>query len=203
MRREQAFILLGALAAVAPTCPGHSQERRALIQIASAHGHEEGPSNRIVDSIRTTLGRDGEEDSGNPLWAVPLSALLETRERPLFSSSRRPPSSDPPPTVAPQPAPDPTPAARSEPEQPPLALIGTIIGPAGRIALVQESGTQAVTKVRVGEENGGWRVRSVAARSIVVEKGALSVTLGLPKPSDDMNRQPPLEEKTSDNRNRH
>src|SRR5690349_1383979 len=29
--------------------------------------------------------------SGNPLWAVPLSALTATQERPVFSVSRRPP----------------------------------------------------------------------------------------------------------------
>src|SRR5258708_33146709 len=29
--------------------------------------------------------------TGNPLWAVPLDALSMTRERPLFSPSRRPP----------------------------------------------------------------------------------------------------------------
>jgi hypothetical protein len=30
--------------------------------------------------------------SANPLWAVPLSALAATRNRPLFTPSRRPPS---------------------------------------------------------------------------------------------------------------
>ena len=29
--------------------------------------------------------------NGNPLWAIPLSALTATQERPLFSASRRPP----------------------------------------------------------------------------------------------------------------
>ena len=28
---------------------------------------------------------------GNPLWSIPLSALSATRERPIFSASRRPP----------------------------------------------------------------------------------------------------------------
>src|SRR5262245_45321462 len=34
--------------------------------------------------------------SGNPLWAIPLRQLPATRERPLFTPSRRPP----PPVVA-------------------------------------------------------------------------------------------------------
>src|SRR4051812_45898625 len=28
---------------------------------------------------------------GNPLWSVPLSALIGTQERPIFSATRRPP----------------------------------------------------------------------------------------------------------------
>ena len=29
--------------------------------------------------------------SGNPLWAIPLSVLTATQERPIFTASRRPP----------------------------------------------------------------------------------------------------------------
>src|SRR5262245_5386505 len=32
------------------------------------------------------------EPSGNPLWAIPLSALSATRDRPLFTPSRRAPA---------------------------------------------------------------------------------------------------------------
>ena len=47
---------------------------------------------------------------GNPLWTIPLESLRETRDRPLFSATRRPP----PPVVAEAPkasAPDVRPAA--------------------------------------------------------------------------------------------
>jgi hypothetical protein len=40
--------------------------------------------------------------TGNPLWAIPLSLLTATRDRPLFSVSRRPPVVAAP-TVAPPP----------------------------------------------------------------------------------------------------
>src|SRR5262249_59935905 len=50
--------------------------------------------------------------AGNPLWAVPLSALTVTRDRPLFSASRRPP---PPAGVAPPPV------VRAKPPPPPPA----------------------------------------------------------------------------------
>jgi hypothetical protein len=34
--------------------------------------------------------------TGNPLWAIPLTDLSDTRDRPIFAPSRRPP---PPPVV--------------------------------------------------------------------------------------------------------
>src|SRR3954467_6929548 len=33
---------------------------------------------------------------GNPLWGISLNALTATRERPIFSPSRRPPAPTPP-----------------------------------------------------------------------------------------------------------
>ena len=40
----------------------------------------------------------------------------------------------------------------------------------------------AISRLRVGDENGGWRVQGIDLRSVIVEKGAESVRLGLPKP---------------------
>ena len=82
----------------------------------------------------------------------------------------------PPPTAAP--------AAPAAPEAPPIALVGTIVNGTVGIALVKTSATQAVSRVRVGEETAGWTLRSVAARSIVVEKAGRSVTLDLPADRD-------------------
>jgi len=133
--------------------------------------------------------RDAAAPAGNPLWAIPLNALTTTRDRPLFSASRRPPALAVG-TVAPPPS-HPAPAAPAPPERPPLTLMGTIIGAESSIALVSNSSTQAVSRLRVGEENSGWRVRGVDPRSIVVEKGVRSVTLDLPKPGEAP-EQPPL-----------
>ena len=55
--------------------------------------------------------------TGNPLWAIPVSKLSATRDRPLFSSSRRPPT----PTVAA--APTPTPPAVVKPVAPEFAAV--------------------------------------------------------------------------------
>src|SRR5438552_3274555 len=66
--------------------------------------------------------------SGNPLWAIPLTALSTTRERPIFSPSRRPP--EPPAVVAAYvPPAKPEPAPPAEPNHPLLTLVGTIVGP--------------------------------------------------------------------------
>jgi hypothetical protein len=107
--------------------------------------------------------------AGNPLWTVPLSALSATRDRPLFSVSRRPPI-----VAAPIAAP---------PEQPLLTLVGTIVSRKASFAILQGSDTEAISRLRVGQENDGWRVQGIGLRSIVVEKGEQSVELGLPRPN--------------------
>src|SRR5438874_1270933 len=50
---------------------------------------------------------------GNPLWGIPIRSLDATRERPIFSASRRPPM---PPVVAQRVAAAPPPPKPAEPE---------------------------------------------------------------------------------------
>jgi hypothetical protein len=104
---------------------------------------------------------------GNPLWALPLEQLSITRERPIFSPSRRPPQS-PPTYLAPvavrQPAKPP------EPERPVVSLIGTVIGPEVQIGVFLEKATQNVVRLRLGEEHQGWVLRLVKAREVTLVK---------------------------------
>jgi general secretion pathway protein N len=118
--------------------------------------------------------------SGNPLWTIPLSSLSATRDRPLFSASRRPPIAAAP-GVAP-PAHLQEAAAPPPPERPSLSLVGTIVSRKGSVALLQGSNSDAALRLRVGQDNDGWRVQGIGLRSIVVEKGPQSVELGLPRP---------------------
>jgi hypothetical protein len=116
---------------------------------------------------------------GNPLWTVPLSALSATRDRPLFSVSRRPPI-----VAAPIAAPPPKQEALASPspERPLLTLVGTIVSREASFAILQGSNAEAISRLRVGQENDGWRVQGIGLRSIVVEKGEQSVELNLPRP---------------------
>src|SRR5215831_17659551 len=47
------------------------------------------PASEQLVPVRTS---PGPTTRGNPLWAVPLADLSATRERPIFSPSRRPPA---------------------------------------------------------------------------------------------------------------
>jgi general secretion pathway protein N len=70
------------------------------------------------------------------------------------------------------------------PERPLLTLIGTIVSPKASVAMLQGSNAEEVSRLRLGQENGGWQVRGISLRSIVVEKGAQSVELDMPRPNE-------------------
>jgi hypothetical protein len=141
-------------------------------------------------SVRADLGptprtQSGELDrappSGNPLWAIPLKALSDTRDRPIFSPSRRPP---PPPVVEKPNVPPPPPRVEKSPPEPlTLSLVGTIAGDSNGVALFKEKNSQeVVVRLRIGESHQGWVLRSVHGREAVLEKGDRKETITLPIP---------------------
>jgi general secretion pathway protein N len=115
---------------------------------------------------------------GNPLWGIPISSLSATRERPIFSASRRPPVPPAPPMPLAE-APPPPPA---EPEQPPFTLVGTAVGKPQNVALVLVQTTKNLVRLHVGEAASGWCLRSVDLRTMTVEKNSQTVILTLPVP---------------------
>ena len=118
---------------------------------------------------------------GNPLWRITIDSLSETRERPLFSASRRPPRPSPSP-----PAPPVTNAlssAPAKPERPPLTLQGTAIGKPRDIALVLDEVAKSSVSLRVGEAVQGWYLRSVDREAVTLGKGDRIVIVALPAPS--------------------
>jgi hypothetical protein len=122
---------------------------------------------------------------GNPLWTIPLNTLTATRERPLFTPTRRPPTQAVPAAIANVPAPPP-PAA--EPEQLGLRLLGTIAGRDRSIAICLNLATSEVVRVRTGESFEGWNLRTVRGREATFEKASRREVLALPSPDDP--RQP-------------
>lgn len=118
--------------------------------------------------------------AANPLWAIPLRALSETRQRPLFSPSRRPPPAvaqvrhRPPERLPPRPVP---------PAHPPLKLVGTIIGGAKGFGLFIDTSSKAVVRLKTGSTYRGWVLRTVRERTVVLEKNHLNQTLSLPTPA--------------------
>jgi hypothetical protein len=121
--------------------------------------------------------------SGNPLWAIPLKDLNDTRDRPIFTPSRRPP---PPPVVEKPYVPPPPPRVETKPPPEPLtlSLLGTIAGDSAGVALFMEKGSQEVVRLRTGESHQGWVLRTVHGREAMLEKGDRKETVTLPSPGD-------------------
>jgi general secretion pathway protein N len=100
-----------------------------------------------------------------------LDDLRQTRERPLFSATRRPP-----PKIdlsqAATPAPPPPPIV-----PPAVTLIGVVLGAKDRAVIVQEKSAAKPVRVTVGDNIDGWRVDSITSRSFVLKDGDRAVTL--------------------------
>lgn len=115
-----------------------------------------------------------ETAAGNPLWAMPIMALAATRDRPLFSPTRRPPA----PAFA-LAAAQPPRAQPVEPERPPLLLIGTVAGDATALAVFLDQTTKATVRLLSGQSRYGWVLGAVHGREVVLQKDGAVVYLAL------------------------
>jgi general secretion pathway protein N len=137
------------------------------------------PNTEQLPTAPKDLGTRLPPPGGNPLWGIPISTLDATRERPIFSASRRPPM---PPVVAQRVAAPPPPPKPAAPEQPLLTLVGTAIGTPNNVAVVLDRTTKTLVRLHVGEVASGWIMRSVDSRTMTVEKNSQTVTVALPAP---------------------
>jgi hypothetical protein len=117
--------------------------------------------------------------SANPLWAIPLATLSNTRERPIFSASRRPP---PPAAVAVAAAKPPPPPKPPRVERPQLALVGTISSGDESFAIFVDQATKAALRLKIGEDFQGWRLRAVQGRDVTLERDRETAILSLAQP---------------------
>ena len=117
--------------------------------------------------------------SANPLWGIPLTQLPGTRERPIFSPSRRPP---PPEVVAEPVVVKPAPPRKKEVEPPQLSLVGTIASDDGGFEIFLDQSTRAALRLKVGEDYQGWKLNAIQGREVTMEKDRQGAVLTLPEP---------------------
>jgi len=115
---------------------------------------------------------------GNPLWAVPLAALPDTNERPIFSASRRRP---PPPEL-------PVSASKAlpvPPSPPPvelrLVLVGTVVGSDQSVGIFVDETSKATLRLKLNQDYQGWRLGSVNHREVTMVRGERTETLTFSK----------------------
>jgi general secretion pathway protein N len=115
--------------------------------------------------------------SANPLWGIPLAQLSGTRERPIFSASRRPP-----PVAAVAETASVKPPPRKEIEPPQLSLVGTIASIDEGFGIFIDQSTKVAVRLKVGEDHQGWKLRQIRGREVTMEKDERSAVLTLPQP---------------------
>jgi hypothetical protein len=117
-----------------------------------------GPTSILAADAPSPGGLDP-VPAATPLATQPLDRLSVTRERPLFSPTRRPPP--PPPAVAEAPAPAP-------PPPPDVALFGIVMDGARARAVIRANPAAKVTRVEIGDDVGGWKVAQIEGRKLVL-----------------------------------
>ncbi len=100
----------------------------------------------------------------------PLEDLAATRDRPLFSSTRRPP----PPAEEPDEAP-----AITEAKSLNFELVGIVRSADAAFAIVRNTESKQETRVPRGERFSGWTIDEIGERSVVLSGEAKRVRLRL------------------------
>ena len=175
-----------------------------LAQLASAVGHAQDPAGQLQDVANVpspassapvegpavsgdaignaaASGPDGGQNrvtpSGHPLWRLPLGELTGTRERPIFSATRRaPPAPETPPPPALVSAPG------KEITRPPLSLLGAIAADEAGIAIFLDEITRRTVRLKVGEGYAGWTLQLVKAREATLIRDQYTAIVALPPP---------------------
>ena len=188
-RASLAVLLVSALAVPAATLalPTDTPDLNSPPRIdtpSTSSEWEQPASSAPVTIVRPPGAQPGAPErtlSPNPLWEIPLSTLSATRERPIFSPSRRPPppvtAAAPPPAQAPPPPPRPP-----RVERPQLSLVGTVAGEEESFGLFVDPATKAAFRLKIGEDYQGWKLGTVQGREVMLERDMQSAVLSLPQP---------------------
>lgn len=173
------LMLKGLIAVLATTgsIAGFAAAPTALTASVAAASPPE-PADLVGNRTGLNSQNPVDQTSGaNPLWATPLTALSATRERPIFSPSRRPPT----PVVAAAPSvASPQPIAKPiEPERPQLLLVGTVVNETEGIGVFLDQPTNRTISLRKGQGGEGWILRDVHRREVILQKDKQTVLLGM------------------------
>ena len=164
------ILVLTVLAATVGIIPAGAES-------ADRYTNSTGPEpERASPALKVSANRG--EQSGNPILAIPLSQLSTTRDRPIFSPTRRPPAPPALPVVA-KPV---EPARPTQPETPPLVLVGTVAGEDSGIAVFVEQSTENTVRLRLNESHQGWTLKSIQGREVTLLKDQKSNVLALAPP---------------------
>ncbi|WP_229198503.1 hypothetical protein [Bradyrhizobium acaciae] len=142
------------------------------------------PPSEPVTSVRVTpaLAPTPRPLSANPLWGIPLKTLSNTRDRPVFSPSRRPP----PAVVAEPEVSKPLPPPRKVAiEPPPLSLVGTISGDDESFGIFLDQSNKTALRLKIGDEFQGWKLRTIKGREVTMQKDEQGAVLTLPQPGSE------------------
>lgn len=131
------------------------------------------PTPPLPEGDGETLTDSSEE---NPLWRVPVDALHVTRERPLFSPSRRAPM----PVVVSAPVSPIRAVVSPTTAEPTLSLLGIVAGKDEGFAVFINTTTHDIVRLKTGEGEHGWVLRSVSGREAVIENDDRTEILKLP-----------------------
>jgi general secretion pathway protein N len=99
----------------------------------------------------------------------PLDELSATRDRPLFSSTRRPPA------VAAAPEQAPVTEGRSMP----FELVGIVSGADASFAILRNTESKEETRVAKGQKIGNWTIEEIADRAIILSGDSKRVRMRL------------------------
>jgi general secretion pathway protein N len=167
-------LLLGASSCVIAVAATGSSDPAEFGTVETTRPIMPSPQNQPAIEIKPA-------PSGNPLWAIPIKLLRATRDRPIFSQSRRPrPTAGPVAAAVNSAAPKP-----KEPDRLQLALLGTIVNGEDGFGIFMEPTTKAAFRIRIGAAYKGWTLRQIQPRSVTFKKDFEAVMLAFPKPAGD------------------
>jgi general secretion pathway protein N len=145
-----------------------------ILQVPAASVSE----TRSTQTTAQNVEASSQVPRGNPLWAIPLSTLVATREAPIFSPSRRPPPVSQIPSIKPLPVP-----VAAQPARPLVSLVGVIAGNPDGIAILVDETTKGIVRLRTGESYTGWTLQTLQAREVTMQRNGQNAVVSFPGPS--------------------